>query len=109
MVEPWGDSYFNTQNSNRNGLDGSLGGNVRGGEYKTQKRSSGHLPLKPKDLIGIPWRVAFALQADGWYLDKIYLAQPNPNAGKRDRRCTKRMSIFFCCQSRHGITMTMRR
>lgn len=27
-----------------------------------------HPTLKPKDLVGIPWRVAFALQADGWYL-----------------------------------------
>jgi DNA modification methylase len=34
------------------------------------KARPGHVPagLKPKDLIGIPWRVAFALQADGWYL-----------------------------------------
>ena len=36
--------------------------------------------LKPKDLVGIPWRVAFALQADGWYLrSDIIWAKPNPN------------------------------
>ncbi len=35
--------------------------------------------LKPKDLCGIPWRVAFALQADGWYLrSDIIWAKPNP-------------------------------
>jgi DNA modification methylase len=35
--------------------------------------------LKPKDLVGIPWRVAFALQADGWYLrSDIIWAKPNP-------------------------------
>src|SRR5690606_201874 len=35
--------------------------------------------LKPKDLIGIPWRVAFALQADGWYLRQdIIWSKPNP-------------------------------
>ena len=35
--------------------------------------------LKQKDLIGIPWRVAFALQADGWYLRQdIIWAKPNP-------------------------------
>lgn len=35
--------------------------------------------LKPKDLIGIPWRVAFALQADGWYLrSEIIWSKPNP-------------------------------
>ena len=92
-----GDSYFNTQNSNRNGLDGSLGGNVRGGgEYKTQKRSSGHLPLKPKDLIGIPWRVAFALQADGWYLRQdIIWHKPNPMPESVTDRCTKSHEYIF--------------
>ena len=35
--------------------------------------------LKPKDLVGIPWRVAFALQADSWYLrSDIVWAKPNP-------------------------------
>jgi DNA modification methylase len=35
--------------------------------------------LKPKDLVGIPWRVAFALQADGWYLRQdIIWHKPNP-------------------------------
>src|SRR5438874_2193352 len=35
--------------------------------------------LKPKDLVGIPWRVAFALQADGWYLrSDIIWHKPNP-------------------------------
>ncbi len=92
-----GDSYFNTQNSNRNGLGGSLGGNVRGGgEYKTQKRSSGHLPLKPKDLIGIPWRVAFALQADGWYLRQdIIWYKPNPMPESVTDRCTKAHEYVF--------------
>lgn len=38
-----------------------------------------HSSLKPKDLVGIPWRVAFALQADGWYLrSDIIWAKPNP-------------------------------
>jgi len=35
--------------------------------------------LKPKDLVGIPWRVAFALQSDGWYLrQEIIWSKPNP-------------------------------
>jgi DNA modification methylase len=35
--------------------------------------------LKPKDLVGIPWRVAFALQADGWWLRQdIIWHKPNP-------------------------------
>src|SRR6185295_18878798 len=34
-------------------------------DYRQRETPDG---LKPKDLVGIPWRVAFALQADGWYL-----------------------------------------
>jgi DNA modification methylase len=42
--------------------------------------------LKPKDLIGIPWRVAFALQADGWFLRQdLIWAKPKPHAGIRHR------------------------
>jgi hypothetical protein len=42
------------------------------------QRSTG---LKSKDLIGVPWRVAFALQADGWYLrSDIIWSKPNPDA-----------------------------
>ena len=38
--------------------------------------------LKPKDLCGIPWRVALALQADGWWLrSDIIWAKPKPDAG----------------------------
>jgi DNA modification methylase len=52
--------------------------------YPRQKRNTGswvrrHATLKPKDLIGIPWRVALALQADGWYVrSDIIWAKPNP-------------------------------
>lgn len=46
--------------------------------------------LKPKDLIGIPWRVAFALQADGWYLRQdIIWHKPNPMPESVTDRCTK--------------------
>ncbi len=92
-----GDSYFNLQNSNRNGLSESLGGKVRGGgEYKTQKRNAGNLPIKPKDLIGIPWRVAFALQADGWYLRQdIIWSKPNPMPESVTDRCTKSHEYIF--------------
>ena len=92
-----GDSYFNAQNSNRNGSSGSLGGVIRGGgEYKTQKRSAGDLPIKHKDLVGIPWRVAFALQADGWYLRQdIIWAKPNPMPESATDRCTKSHEYIF--------------
>jgi len=51
---------------------------------------------KPKDLIGIPWRVAFALQADGWYLRQdIIWAKPNPMPESVTDRCTKAHEYIF--------------
>ena len=93
-----GDSYFNKQNSNRNGLSGSLGaGAVRGGgEYKTQKRNAGTTGCKEKDLIGIPWMLAFALRADGWYLRQdIIWHKPNPMPESATDRCTKAHEYIF--------------
>jgi len=52
--------------------------------------------LKPKDLIGIPWRVAFALQADGWYLRQdIIWHKPNPMPESVKDRCTKAHEYIF--------------
>lgn len=56
----------------------------------------GGLGLKPKDLIGIPWRVALALQADGWYLRQdIIWAKPNPMPESVTDRCTKSHEYLF--------------
>lgn len=50
----------------------------------------------PKNLIGIPWRVAFALQADGWYLRQdIIWAKPNPMPESVTDRCTKAHEYLF--------------
>jgi len=52
--------------------------------------------LKNKDLIGIPWRVAFALQADGWWLRQdIIWAKPNPMPESVTDRCTKAHEYIF--------------
>jgi DNA modification methylase len=52
--------------------------------------------LKPKDLIGIPWRVAFALQSDGWYLRQdIIWHKPNPMPESVKDRCTKAHEYIF--------------
>ena len=52
--------------------------------------------LKEKDLIGIPWRVAFALQADGWYLRQdIIWHKPNPMPESVEDRCTKSHEYVF--------------
>ena len=52
--------------------------------------------LKQKDLVGIPWRVAFALQEDGWYLRQdIIWHKPNPMPESVQDRCTKAHEYIF--------------
>ena len=52
--------------------------------------------LKPKDLIGIPWMLAFALRADGWYLRQdIIWHKPNPMPESVRDRCTKAHEYMF--------------
>ena len=52
--------------------------------------------MKPKDLIGIPWMLAFALRADGWYLRQdIIWAKPNPMPESVKDRCTKSHEYIF--------------
>jgi DNA modification methylase len=52
--------------------------------------------LKPKNLIGIPWRVAFALQARGWILRQdIIWSKPNPMPESVRDRCTKAHEYIF--------------
>lgn len=57
------------------------------------KKSNGAMA---KNLLGIPWRVAFALQADGWYLRQdIIWAKPNPMPESVTDRCTKAHEYIF--------------
>ena len=52
--------------------------------------------MKPKDLVGIPWMVAFALRADGWYLRQdIIWHKPNPMPESVTDRCTKAHEYLF--------------
>lgn len=52
--------------------------------------------IKHKDLIGIPWRLAFALQSDGWYLRQdIIWNKPNPMPESVQDRCTKSHEYIF--------------
>jgi len=52
--------------------------------------------IKPKDLIGIPWMLAFALRADGWYLRQdIIWHKPNPMPESVTDRCTKAHEYIF--------------
>ena len=60
---------------------------------RDRKNTSG---LPPKNLLGIPWRVAFALQADGWYLRQdIIWHKPNPMPESVTDRCTKSHEYIF--------------
>lgn len=68
------------------------------GQYPQKESNTGAVPdgFKPKDLIGIPWRVAFALQADGWYLrSDIIWAKPNPMPESVTDRPTKAHEYVF--------------
>jgi DNA modification methylase len=65
-------------------------------EWLAELRARRSASLKPKDLIGIPWRVAFALQADGWYLRQdIIWHKPNPMPESVRDRCTKAHEYVF--------------
>lgn len=79
----------------------SGGRSTRDTDTKLEQRGMGIRPtdpagIKPKDLIGIPWRVAFALQADGWYLRQdIIWSKPNPMPESVTDRCTKAHEYLF--------------
>ena len=88
-----GDSYAN---------DTKWGGSTSGKHVQAQHGNSGigrrrHTTGLPgKNLIGIPWRVAFALQADGWYLRQdIIWHKPNPMPESVTDRCTKAHEYLF--------------
>lgn len=87
-----GDSY-NASSNNRTGQNG-----FNDGRTNRDKRFSvgGVDGLKPKDLIGIPWMLAFALRADGWYLRQdIIWHKPNPMPESVKDRCTKAHEYIF--------------
>jgi DNA modification methylase len=87
-----GDSY----SGSGKGPAGNLG--AKNNERHLEHKHSAIVPegLKPKDLVGIPWRVAFALQADGWFLRQdIIWAKPNPMPESVTDRCTKSHEYIF--------------
>lgn len=89
-----GDSYAGAPKGNPN--DGIASVARHGMDGKYEKRGWREAGLKPKDLMGIPWRVAFALQADGWYLrDAIVWHKPSPMPGSQRDRCTSAYEFIF--------------
>lgn len=91
-----GDSYANSGGLGRQGHSPQR--NKRANVKAQERQATAKVPngLKPKDLIGIPWRVAFALQADGWYLRQdIIWHKPNPMPESVRDRCTKAHEYVF--------------
>lgn len=90
-----GDSYNGSGGDHKEGGKNDAGFQ---GEYsvKCGGQARNITTLKPKDLIGAPWRVAFALQADGWWLRQdIIWSKPNPMPESVTDRCTKSHEYIF--------------
>jgi DNA modification methylase len=100
-----GDSYAAARGGTSMPAETLAGGvSGRGDTVAKRGRESGYTPhrdpaahgLKHKDLVGIPWRVAFALQADGWWLRQdIIWHKPNPMPESVLDRCTKAHEYVF--------------
>lgn len=91
-----GDSYAHNgaaYGSEKSTLTGRRQGEEMGAAKRFVKKAG---YLKPKDLVGIPWMVAFALRADGWYLRQdIIWHKPNPMPESVTDRCTKAHEYIF--------------
>ena len=88
-----GDTYSQTRWSNKEGT-GSWSSKRLKEKNPVIDRDGCNLPSK--NLVGIPWRVAFALQSDGWYLRQdIIWAKPNPMPESVTDRCTKAHEYIF--------------
>jgi DNA modification methylase len=97
-----GDSYAGSGKGPSNGLtpEASQLGKRNPGQFANGQAPTAWISvpegIKAKDLVGIPWMVAFALRADGWYLRQdIIWAKPNPMPESVTDRCTKAHEYLF--------------
>jgi DNA modification methylase len=92
-----GDSYYNYRPGKGQGLvKQTVSANKQDLPDKCARRGNKLEGLKEKDLIGIPWMLAFALRADGWYLRQdIIWHKPNPMPESVKDRCTKSHEYLF--------------
>ena len=91
-----GDSYNAAGREGHGTRQGYKQGSNRASATKADNCRPSVADLKPKDLVGIPWRVAFALQAAGWYLRQdIIWHKPNPMPESVTDRCTKAHEYLF--------------
>lgn len=96
-----GDSYHNSSHNNRGRFNSPKD---RGGEaIFTNHRPDIDTGLPPGNLVGIPWRVAFALQADGWILRQdIIWEKGSPMPESMTNRCTKSHEYVFMFVKKAG-------
>jgi DNA modification methylase len=99
----WGNQGRKDERGTQRAINGPMLQNLDA-DYPSKQSNTGTIRdagLKPKDLIGIPWRVAFALQADGWYLrSDIIWSKPNPMPESvRDRPTKAHEYIFLLSKS----------
>ena len=94
-----GDSYVSKPTGSLGNFTGSqhgFGGGHSHQKAALQRPDKSGFGIPEKNLIGIPWRVAFALQADGWYLRQdIIWHKPNPMPESVQDRCTKAHEYIF--------------
>jgi DNA modification methylase len=90
-----GDSYSGSGNGSGDYREDGASISKSDAKYGTHKPGTPN-GLKPKDLIGIPWMLAFALRADGWYLRQdIIWHKPNPMPESVKDRCTRAHEYVF--------------
>ena len=95
-----GDSYATAggtrteqQATAKSGLQGGKGSQIAALRQRSLPNTDG---IKAKDMVGIPWLLAFALRADGWYLRQdIIWSKPNPMPESVNDRCTKSHEYIF--------------
>jgi len=94
-----GDSYAGSWGAHgRDDMGGGVSTISQRQVMASQRKSKAttHAEYKPKDLMGMPWRLAFALQDDGWYLRQdIIWHKPNPMPESTRDRCTKAHEYLF--------------
>ncbi len=98
VLRPDGSLWLNLGDSYNNFRNGQCGQSVHNHEERNKPidRKRGSAGLKEKDLCGVPWRIAFALQADGWWLRQdIIWNKPNPMPESVTDRCTKAHEYLF--------------
>lgn len=108
VLRPWATLWLNLGDAY---ATNTAGAKPRNGEEWVNRKHAPHgraayygaCGLKPKDLIGLPWRVAFALQADGWWLRRDVIWH-KPNAmpeSAQDRPATAHEYLFLLTKSPH--------